>query len=216
MRSLVLLPFLAGLTAVFVTPAQPLHFYLHNTERKCFLEELPKHTVVTGHFIAKEWIEQEKRLIDNPSIGIQVTAIELPSNHEIMNQKAANQGRFTFTSAIQGQHYVCLQGNSSNWFNPQTIQVEYDMTFGKTDADDKAAVKLDSLSGRVRELNTRTNALQLELEQQREREAEFRDLSETVNSHVVWYVVLQLVVLSLTCVWQVRYLKGFFEKKKLV
>lgn len=49
-----------------------------------------------------------------------------------------------------------------------------------------------------------------------EREAEFRDQSESTNSRVVWWTIAQIVVLGVTCLWQMRHLKGFFEAKKLV
>ncbi|KAJ1911005.1 emp24p/erv25p- protein [Tieghemiomyces parasiticus] len=215
-KKLASLPLLLSLAVLLLGSAQALHFYLHNTEEKCFLEDLPKHTTTKGHFKTKEWIDKDKRAIENPALGLQVKVRELPSNNVVMSQKAASEGRFTFTSAIQGQHYICLQGNSSNWFNPNTIYVEFDMTFGSSADSSKSLDKLDKLSARVRELNQRSQALQLEIDQQRERESEFRDVSEKVNSHVVWYVLMQIAVLALTCVWQVRYLKGFFEKKKLM
>ena len=50
----------------------------------------------------------------------------------------------------------------------------------------------------------------------RERESQFRDLSETVNGKVVWWGIVQLVVLGLTCVWQLNSLKGFFVKQKIL
>jgi hypothetical protein len=50
----------------------------------------------------------------------------------------------------------------------------------------------------------------------KEREVQFRDKSEEVNSHVVWWTIVQLIVLGITGVWQARHLKGFFEAKKLV
>lgn len=46
-----------------------------------------------------------------------------------------------------------------------------------------------------------------EQQYQREREADFRDLSEVTNSRAVWYSVAQIVVLIVTCAWQLRHLK---------
>ena len=42
---------------------------------------------------------------------------------------------------------------------------------------------------------------------QREWEADYRDLSEATNSRAVWYSVAQIVVLLVTCTWQLRHLK---------
>ncbi|KAJ1984995.1 hypothetical protein H4R34_000339, partial [Dimargaris verticillata] len=37
-----------GLVVLAIVPIQALHFYLQNKESKCFTEDLPKHTTVTG------------------------------------------------------------------------------------------------------------------------------------------------------------------------
>jgi hypothetical protein len=48
-----------------------------------------------------------------------------------------------------------------------------------------------------------------------EREAEFRDQSEHTNSRVVRWTLIQLVILGVTCVWQLSHLRAFFIKQKL-
>lgn len=48
-----------------------------------------------------------------------------------------------------------------------------------------------------------------------EREAEFRDQSESTNARVVRWTLLQLVVLGVTCAWQLSHLRAFFIKQKL-
>jgi hypothetical protein len=48
-----------------------------------------------------------------------------------------------------------------------------------------------------------------------EREAEFRDQSESTNARVVRWTLLQLVVLGVTCAWQLSHLRSFFIKQKL-
>ena len=45
----------------------------------------------------------------------------------------------------------------------------------------------------------------------REREIDFKDLSEVANSRRGWYDVAQIVVLIVTCTWQLRYLKVSFS-----
>jgi hypothetical protein len=48
-----------------------------------------------------------------------------------------------------------------------------------------------------------------------EREAEFRDQSESTNSKMVRYTIIQLVVLGVTCALQLSHLRSFFIKQKL-
>jgi len=49
----------------------------------------------------------------------------------------------------------------------------------------------------------------------REVEATFRDASEMTNSRAVWWSSLQIVVLLAAGAVQMRYLKVYFEDKKL-
>lgn len=83
----------------------------------------------------------------------------------------------------------------------------------------------------VRDLNSRLQDIKREQLAQREREMEFRDQSESTNSRVVKWTIIQLAVLLATCSWQLSHLQvcaalpalapmltvqGFFMKQKLV
>jgi p24 family protein alpha len=50
---------LLSLSALLV-PVQSLYFYIDGTSAKCFFEELPKDTLVVGHYTAEEYDEQRK------------------------------------------------------------------------------------------------------------------------------------------------------------
>ncbi|CAO3635951.1 unnamed protein product [Cunninghamella blakesleeana] len=74
---------------------------------------------------------------------------------------------------------------------------------------------LHDLARKIHELNERVQDILREQQFQKEREAEFRDLSESTNSRIVWWTVLQIIVLGVVCVWQMRHFKSFFVAKKL-
>ncbi|KAM5217616.1 transmembrane emp24 domain-containing protein 9-like isoform 2-T2 [Hipposideros larvatus] len=48
------------------------------------------------------------------------------------------------------------------------------------------------------------------------REERFRLTSESTNRRVLWWSVLQTLILVATGIWQMRHLKSFFKAKKLV
>ena len=75
--------------------------------------------------------------------------------------------------------------------------------------------KVGEVVQKVKDLNARLHDIKREQLFQREREAEFRDQSESVNSRVVKWSLIQLVVLAATCAWQLSYLRAFFIKQKL-
>lgn len=62
------LPFVSLLGA-----AQALHFYLSGNTPKCFFEELPKHTLVVGHYTGQEWDDQANSWQEHEGINIFIT-----------------------------------------------------------------------------------------------------------------------------------------------
>ena len=75
--------------------------------------------------------------------------------------------------------------------------------------------KMGEVVQKVKDLNARLQDVRREQVFQREREAEFRDQSESVNSRVMKWSLIQLFVLAVTCAWQLTYLRAFFIKQKL-
>jgi p24 family protein alpha len=75
-------------------------------------------------------------------------------------------------------------------------------------------VSLEGLGHHMRHATTKENELTISPFLQ-EREAEFRDQSETTNSKIVRWTIVQLVVLGVTCAWQLSHLRSFFIKQKL-
>lgn len=55
-----------------------------------------------------------------------------------------------------------------------------------------------------------------EMTYMREREMQMRNLNEVTNSRVAWFGILSLVVCLGVAGWQATYLKGYFERKKIL
>jgi len=183
-------------------------------EKRCFIEELPTDTVVEGHYKALEWHETEQKYKYNPSLGILIHVDEMESSTSLVNTRGTPEGRFTFTSHDSGDHSICLSAHflQPTWFSPSShIRFYLDIVVGNARADlehDRSHVS--EVASKVRELNGKLEEVRREQQYQREREADFRDLSEATNSRAVWYSVAQIVVLILTCTWQLRHLRVRF------
>lgn len=133
---------------------------------------------------------------------------EEPSGHVVAQTTGPNQGKFTFTSHEAADHSICLSTNYTTWFSHTHIRLHLDIVVGSTKADvehDRSHVS--ELASKLRDLNQKLEDIRREQQYQREREADFRDLSESTNSRAVWYSVVQIIVLIVTCVWQLRHLK---------
>ncbi|KAJ4302551.1 emp24p/erv25p- protein [Collariella sp. IMI 366227] len=181
--------------------AQALHFFIDVTAPKCFFEELPKDTLVVGHYTAEEWNDRTQHL-----------------------HRGGSSGKFTFTAADPGDHKLCFTPSSNsgraNWLSASQpnggIRLTLDIAIGETSAlEGGDKTKLQDLATRVRDLNARLNDIRREQVFQREREAEFRDQSESTNARVIRWILIQLAVLGVTCAWQLSHLRSFFIKQKL-
>ncbi|KAJ4494158.1 emp24/gp25L/p24 family/GOLD-domain-containing protein [Lentinula lateritia] len=195
--------------------ANALHFYLDANEKRCFIEELPTDTVVEGHYKALEWSEKQQSYISDENLGIHVEVEEVETGHTVVKSKGPSEGKFTFTSHDAGDHSICLSTNYTSWFSSTHIRLYLDIVVGTTRPDSEHdRTHVSEIAAKVRDLNQKLEDIRREQQYQREREADYRDLSEMTNSRAVWYSVVQIVVLIVTCVWQLRHLKNFFEDRK--
>ncbi|KAF2872595.1 emp24/gp25L/p24 family/GOLD-domain-containing protein [Massariosphaeria phaeospora] len=212
------------MAAALVVPSQALHFFIDGAVQKCFFEELPKDTLVVGHYNAKIWDDQTKTYITNKDVGVFITVEEtFDNNHRVVAQRGSDDGRFTFSAADSGEHRLCVTpqnvASSGGWFGNGvhgTVKFTLDLAIGETskiESTDKG--KIDTIVQKVKDLNSRLQDVRREQIFQREREAEFRDQSESTNSRVVRWTLLQLAILGVTCAWQLSHLRAFFIKQKL-
>merc|ERR1711907_894704 len=167
-------------------------FFLKEGAKKCFIEDIPKDTLVdaTG-----------------------------PSKEVLVQRSSGPKGRVAFTSKTAGEHEVCFATNSTRWFGVGTVRVDLDLVTGAetTDYGDLArAEHLSELEVFIRRLNDRVADIRREQNYFKQREMEFRDESEETNARVMWFSFAQTIVLLVSGVWQIRHLQGFFQSKKMV
>ncbi|KAF6087009.1 transmembrane p24 trafficking protein 4 [Phyllostomus discolor] len=164
-----------------------LYFHIGETEKRCFIEEIPDETMVIGNYRTQMWDKQKEVFL--PST---------PGDHQICLH--SNSTRMALFAG--GRLRVHLD-----------IQVgEHANNYPEIAAKDK----LTELQLRARQLLDQVEQIQKEQDYQRYREERFRLTSESTNQRVLWWSIAQTVILILTGIWQMRHLKSFFEAKKLV
>lgn len=52
--------------------ANALHFFIDGVTPKCFYEELPKDTLVVGHYTAEEWDDRVNAWVKHDGISIYI------------------------------------------------------------------------------------------------------------------------------------------------
>lgn len=138
-----------------------------------------------------------------------------------------------FTTTNEGTHRICYLSTSDGaWFSSTKTRLHVDLA-----SDDKYNLIASSedeakglfyfinyfffilntnpffvdLTDRVAALNTRLESILGEQMLQRSREMTFRDTSESANSRVVRWTIVQIVVLLVTCIWQLSHLQRMYQ-----
>ncbi|MCJ1388212.1 emp24p/erv25p- protein [Xylographa bjoerkii] len=205
-------------------PVDALYFYIDSNSPKCFYEELPKDTLVVGKYEAQQFDSNLNGYINHQDLMIHIFVDEVFDNdHRIVSQRGVSSGKFTFIAHEAGDHKICFQpthatsgGLIIGGQSMGTVKLTLDLAIGESSAiesSDKG--KIQGIVQKVKDLNARLQDIRREQVFQREREAEFRDQSEATNARVVRWTLVQLVVLGVTCAWQLSHLRAFFIKQKL-
>ncbi|ODQ81582.1 hypothetical protein BABINDRAFT_58067 [Babjeviella inositovora NRRL Y-12698] len=205
------------LASIYV--ANALHFYLNTGESKCFFEDLPYGTFVVGKLNAEE-VDPTTVEYSAPSyLKIAVTVDETFDSHRVVAQKITPNGEFTFTVLDDGEHKFCVTPVHDKGHGKKAkTRIFFDMAFDSTHTITGSKGKTDHhwLTDRVNEMNTKLELIQMEQFSIRGKEAQFRNTSEAVNAKILRYTVLQVLVLMATAGWQLRHLRRFFQKQKVV
>lgn len=104
-----------------ISVSYSLYFHIGETERKCFIEEIPDETLVIGKYKVELYDENTNTYLPStPGIGMHVE-VKDPDDKIVLSKLYTSEGRFTFTSHIPGEHVICLYSNSSAWFGTQKL-----------------------------------------------------------------------------------------------
>lgn len=204
---------------VWAAHVQALHFYLKTGESRCFFEDLPADALVVGKIDAYEYDERVGDYFKNNNLKLVITVDEtFDNNHRVVNQKSKPNGDFVFNSQDSGEHRFCLTPIYNDNTRGRKHRIFFDIAIGAASdyVDSKSTKKVDGLTLQIQDLNRKLQEIHMEQESIRERESLFRNQSESTNVRVVWWSIIQVLVLVGTCAYQLRHLKSFFVKQKIV
>jgi p24 family protein alpha len=147
--------------ALSFASVQPLYFHIRETERKCFIEEVPDETLVVGKYKVQIFDRNTNDYMPTTQgIGMHVE-IRDPEMKIILSKLYSTEGRFSFTTHMPGEHVICLYSNSSAWFGGGNLRVHLDIEVGEH------AVNYNELAGKEKltELQLRIRQLLDQVEQ---------------------------------------------------
>lgn len=202
-----------------INSTQGLYFHIGETDKRCFIEEIPDETLLIVNYKLQLHDPQTGGFMQTaPGLAMHVD-IRDPDDKLILSKVYSAEGKVAITSHKPGEHVICIQSNSTKWFTGGQLRVHLDIKIGEhaMDYSDIAEKeKYTQLQLRIRQLQDQVEQIMKELSYQRYREEKFRATSESTSSRVFWWSLGQAGVVLGLAVWQCRHLKGFFEAKKLV
>eukprot|EP00929_Paragymnodinium_shiwhaense_P098205 TRINITY_DN59724_c0_g1_i1.p1 TRINITY_DN59724_c0_g1~~TRINITY_DN59724_c0_g1_i1.p1 ORF type:complete len:212 (+),score=66.11 TRINITY_DN59724_c0_g1_i1:100-735(+) len=199
------------LCAVLLAQARAAYFHVHEGEEKCFVETVPAQQVLTVQY----------RHRDNPGVACMIIFKD-PRNTQVFSKRVGPDEKETSKAAYmaqkKGDHKVCVQCQGSKWFQTTALKWELKVDMGDTEFSKNPATRGDLRSVERTALSTlaRVEAIAAENDYEKAAEMDFRNVSESMNSHVIWVAVFIIVLEGGLAAWQVSHLLAFFGKEKLI
>ncbi|RKP12019.1 emp24/gp25L/p24 family/GOLD-domain-containing protein [Piptocephalis cylindrospora] len=205
--------FLAWPSAVeglkFDMQAQPFH----SGAKECFDQWVPRNTLVMVSLKAQE--------VQNQRVDFTVIDRSEAVN-EYAKKRDVKEDKIAFTTQAHAEVSFCIQNHLADGIEPNVqfrrwIELHVDVGADAVDYNEVAkAEKLKPLEAELRHLEAQANEIVEELEFLQRRERKFRDTNESTNERVQFFSFVSTFALVALGIWQVIYLRKFFQSKKLI
>ncbi|CAI9778097.1 unnamed protein product [Fraxinus pennsylvanica] len=181
---------------------------------KCVSEELHSKVVV----LADYFVVGDEHHINNtivPTISVKVTS---PYGNNLYHQENVTHGQFAFTTTESGNYLACFWiDNSHKGDRGMSVGLDWKTGIAAKDWDSVAKKeKIEGLELELQKLEGAVEAIHDNLIYLKDREADMREVSEKTNARVAWLSIMSLGVCVVVSIFQLLYLKRYFQKKKLI
>ncbi|OZJ04215.1 hypothetical protein BZG36_02953 [Bifiguratus adelaidae] len=169
--------------------------------KECFFEDLERGDKLTVTY----------QVGDGGNLDIDFWMMN-PVDHVIATATRESTGTYNIEAELDGRYTYCfsnmMSSVSEKWVSFNVHGLQHPIP--------DASEHIDPLEREIRDLADSISAVKDEQEYIVVRERQHRDTAESTNSRVVWWSLLQTALLIAVCLWQVFYLKRFFEVKRVV
>ncbi|KAF5212255.1 putative endosomal protein [Clavispora lusitaniae] len=173
--------------------------------KQCFFENLKRNDELSISFQVGS---RDPQNAEQYTIDFYITG---PNNKVERSLYGSDHGDETIKAMAEGKYQYCFSNEKSSRvdldvsFNVHGV-IYIDVNDPKSDTLDYAISKLSQLASDVK---AEQNYLVI-------RERTHRNTAESTNSRVKWWSVFQIIVVALNSVFQIYYLKRFFEVRSVV
>ncbi|PKA49139.1 Transmembrane emp24 domain-containing protein p24delta3 [Apostasia shenzhenica] len=178
---------------------------------KCVSEGIQTDVVVLGEYAV---VYEDEERSSTATVSVKVTS---PHGNTLHHQENVTVGKFAFTTSEAGNYLACFWLDGAN--REPGASISLDWKTGIAAKDWHAVAKKKNIEGvelELIKLEGAVDAIHENLLYLKEREAEMSEISEKTNARVSRFSILSLGVCILVSALQAWYLKGFFQKKKII
>lgn len=173
--------------------------------KQCFFESLKKHDELSISFQvgSRDPHNAEQLKVDfsivGPNENVLLTRLQLDHSDELLVAETNGKYRYCFSNERLSRADLDVS------FNVHGV-IYIDVNDPRLDSLDYAVQRLSELTAEVK---NEQNYLMI-------RERTHRNTAELTNSRVKWWSVFQIIVVAMNSVFQIYYLKRFFEVRSVV
>ncbi|XP_063045698.1 transmembrane emp24 domain-containing protein 9-like [Engraulis encrasicolus] len=205
-----------------------LYFYIGETEKKCFIEELPEETSVIGNYRVQQYDKRKEEYVPASQGHGMLVKVKDPLGRVMPSHKNGVEGRLSFFAFMPGEHRICFHSENpskSSLSSGRMFRVHLDILVGERAinyTEIKSQWKLTELQLRVYQLTEQVYQIQREQNYQRDREELFQQTCYSTDQMVLWWSIVHTLILSwfsaqtlfLVAIWRKRHLKSFSEEEE--
>eukprot|EP00163_Fabomonas_tropica_P024617 TRINITY_DN4243_c0_g1_i2.p1 TRINITY_DN4243_c0_g1~~TRINITY_DN4243_c0_g1_i2.p1 ORF type:complete len:199 (-),score=57.39 TRINITY_DN4243_c0_g1_i2:123-719(-) len=190
------------LTLALSQAAYAINFNVEAGRKDCFWDEQTEHMPVSGSF----------QVTAGGFLDIDVTIYE-PDGRLIFEATRESEGKFAYVSSTSGLFKFCFSNEMSTMTSKS---VNFQIIHGHEINSPAKAQHLNAIEQSVVKLTDQSNNLMSELKYFRARERAHRNTTESTNARVLWWSFFEAACLVSMSMWQIYYLRRFFEVKRVV
>jgi hypothetical protein len=186
-----------------VVLTQGLSFTLGPGKEECFYENVNQGTTVSIVFQVNTGGRND--------IDLNVKG---PDGRIIYQRRREQEGRYTFQAPLNGMYTVCFSNQMSSF---SSKQISFDIDVGKeTEKETEKPEDLSPLETSISQLSNLLATVQSEQKYLKMREIRHKLTTDSTNTRVIWWNIFEAFAVVGMSVFQIYYLKRFFEDKRTI
>ena len=192
--------------ALHLTLCECVTFKLDPSHERCISETIPVRSLLTGDWRSKP--------LGPASSTDQTNAQVRAPNGDVLFEKKDPLGHFSVTAKTAGDHHICVRNEGTTAHEvsltvKQAVEVEDHNLVAKQEHIEAIEAELD----RMKKMATHVYE---EMVYMRDRSDAMHVTSAQTRGRLLWVEGLMMCVLLFMGLWQIHYLKRYFQTKKII